>query len=180
MENKEIHNGDWLSKLPKGSGFEAPEGYFDGVEDDFSTRLKEELFPNEVGFEVPEGYFNGLEDRILQQVELPKKGKVISLKTRILRTASIAAVFALMFTGYQFIFNQTQEPTPDEIAAWMDMNIGAIYTQDIIDELDESTDFSEPDFLDSSLESNSIETYFDQNDTYILIEESQGLFDELN
>ena len=94
MENKNIHNEDFASKLPKNAGFDVPNGYFDDVEDGFSVKLREESFPNEVGFEVPSDYFDTLEDRILSNVELPKQGKVISLRTRILskrcRSNSIA------------------------------------------------------------------------------------------
>lgn len=179
MENKNIHNEDNFPKLPKNAGFDVPKGYFDDVEDMFSIKLREESFPERVGFEVPAEYFNTLEDQILAKVELPKKGKVISLRTRFLRVASVAAVVALFFVGYQF-FNQETEPTSEEIAAWMDINIDDIDSYDILNELDETTEFSEVTFLDNSIENNSIETYFDQNDTYILIEESQGLFDEIN
>jgi hypothetical protein len=179
MENKNIHNDDHASKLPKNAGFDVPEGYFDAVEDDFSTKLREESFPNEVGFDIPSDYFDTLEDRIVAQVELPKQGKVISLRSRMLRVASVAAAIVLLFVGYQFI-NQQAEPTSEEIAAWMDLHMNDIHTDDILNELDDSTEFSEVTFLENSIENNSIETYFDQNDTYILIEESQGLFNEIN
>lgn len=180
MNDKDIHNEDEFAKFPKNAGFDVPKGYFDEVEDQFSIKLSEETFPDEVGFDLPTDYFNTLEDRILSQVSLPKKGKVISLRTRILRVASVAAVFALLFVGYQNIFTQEKEPSADEIVAWMDLNMSAFDTDDILNELDDATEFSEVTFLDNSLENNSIETYFDQNDTYILIEESQGLFDEIN
>ena len=85
----------------------------------------------------------------------------------------------MLFVGYQF-FNQEAEPTSEEIAAWMDLNMSDIDTYDILNELDATTEFAEVTFLDNSIENNSIETYFDKNDTYILIEESQGLFDEIN
>jgi hypothetical protein len=179
MKNKNIHNEDSFSKLPKNSGFDVPKGYFEDLEDAFSVKLREEAFPKEVGFDVPSYYFDTLEDRILAQVELPKKGKVISLRSRILQAASVAAAVALLFVGFQFI-NKEVEPTSEEIIAWMDVNISEIDTYDILNELDENTEFSDVSFLDDSIESNSIETYFDKDDTYILIEESQGLFDKIN
>jgi len=178
MKNKNIHNEDFASKLPKNAGFDVPNGYFDDVEDGFSVKLREELFPNEVGFEVPSDYFNTLEDRILSNVELPKQGKVISLRTRILRIASVAAAIALLFVGYQF-FNQEIEPTSEEIAFWINENIEEIDTSDILNVLDENTTLDDS-FFDDSLENNTIEKYLDENDTYILIEESPGLFDEIN
>ena len=36
----------------------------------------------------------------------------------------------------------------------------------------------EQSFFEDSLESNNIENYLDENDTFILIEESPGLFDD--
>ena len=179
MDNKERHNEDWLSKLPKDSGFDIPKGYFDSVEDDFSARLREESLPDTAGFEVPKGYFDSLENRILDQVEMPKQGKVISLRSRILRVASIAAVFAILLTTYISLPNTIEEPTSDEIAAWIDENIGEVYTDDILDAFDEVANL-DGSFLETSIENNNIEKYLDENDTYILIEESQGLFDEIN
>jgi len=178
MENKEIHNDDWLSNLPKDSGFEVPEGYFDAVEDQFSAKLREESFPNKSGFETPEGYFDGLEEAILSKVELPKKGKVISLRSRILRISSIAAVFAILLTIY-FSPPENNAPSSDEIAAWIDENISDIDTEYIVGAFDEETTLEES-FFEDSLESNNIENYLDENDTYILIEESPGLFDDIN
>jgi len=178
MENNNTHNDDWLSSLPKDSGFEVPKGYFDNVEDQFSAKLREASFPKDSGFDVPKDYFDGLEEVILAKVELPKKVKVIPLQTKILRMASIAAVFALLLTIY-FRPIETSEPSYEEIATWIDDNMSTIEASDIVGAFDENTTFDES-FFDDSLESNNIENYLDENDTYILIEESPGLFDEIN
>ena len=83
MENKDIHNDDWLSKLPKESGFEVPKGYFDHIEDEFSAKLREEFLPKNTGCETPQGYFDGLEDTILSKVELKRKqGKARAKRSR--------------------------------------------------------------------------------------------------
>lgn len=180
MENKNRHHENWQSKLPKGSGFEVPEGYFDQVEDQFSAKLREASLPKSSGFEVPEGYFNTLEDKILENVELPKKGKVISLKSRIIQISSVAAAIAILFVSYLIFFESIdEEPTFEEIAVWIDTNISDVETEDLVNllETDENLDDS---FFDTSIENNNIEKYLDENDTYILIEESQGLFDEIN
>lgn len=178
MENKDIHNNDWLSKLPKESGFEVPEGYFDAIEDQFSAGLREELLPKSTGFEVPQDYFDGLEDTILEKIELPKKVKVIPLRARVLRMTTIAAVITLLLTIY-FKPLEQEEPSYEEIAAWIDDNMSDIDTIEIIGAFDEDTNLDES-FFDDSLENNNIEKYLDENDTYILIEESPGLFDEIN
>jgi hypothetical protein len=179
MENKNIHNDDWLSNLPKDSGFDVPKGYFDSVEDEFSARLREESLPDASGFDVPEGYFDGLEDVILSKVELPKHGKVIPLRTRILRISSIAAVFAVMLTVYFSVPNDVTTPSSDEIAAWIDENIHDIDTEYIVGAFDEDTTLDES-FFEDSLEDNTIENYLDEDDTYILIEESPSLFNDIN
>ena len=145
MENENKHNDDWLSKLPKESGFEVPNGYFDNIEDQFSTKLKEETLPDSSGFEVPEGYFDTLENKILDQVELPKKGKVISLRSRILRISSVAAAVALLFVSYLNFFNTSSyDPTFDEIAVWIDSNMSDIDAEELMNllEIDENLDDS--------------------------------------
>lgn len=179
MENKNIHNDDWLSNLPKDSGFEVPEGYFDTVEDEFSARLREEALPNAPGFTTPEGYFDGLEDIILSKVADSKKGKVISLRTRILRVSNIAALFAIMLTIYFSVPDEISTPSSDEIAAWVDENISDIDTEYILGAFDEETLLDESLFEDS-IENNTLENYLDEDDTYILIKESPGLFDLIN
>lgn len=178
MDKNKEHNEEL--NIPKTSGFEVPESYFSFVEDDFSTRLKEDQFPNNSGFKVPEGYFDSLEDKLLEKVAEPKKGKVISLRTHVLRFASIAAVFVFVFISIWNRPTAEEELTAEEIAAWLNTNIGDIYEDDITYELDDDVEFTEVDLLENSIENNSIDSYFDQNDTYILIEESQGLFDEIN
>lgn len=177
MDNNKEHNKEL--NIPKNSGFEVPKGYFDSVEDNFSTRLKEESLPQDSGFTVPKDYFDSLEDSLMEKLS-EKETKVIPLRTRVLRFASIAAVFVFIFISIWNKPDTTEDLSSEEIAAWIDMNIEDIYANDIFEELDENVEFTEVDLLESSIENNSIDSYFDQNDTYILIEESQGIFDEIN
>lgn len=178
MIDKNEHNINPM--IPKNSGFDVPKGYFDSVEDEFSIRLKEENLPGTSGYKVPDGYFESLEDKILSQVTDKPEGKVIPLRTRILRVASVAAVFVFIFISIWNNAKNEEDLTSDEIASWIEVNISDIDLNDIYNELDEDVEFMEVDLLENSIENNSIDTYFDQNDTYILIEESQGLFDEIN
>lgn len=60
MNNKE--------ELPKKTGFQAPEGYFEQLEDRLMEHSEPGL-PKETGFEVPEAYFDGLADRVLEKIE---------------------------------------------------------------------------------------------------------------
>ena len=180
MDNLSKHTTDWFSGLSKDPGFDVPKGYFDQVEDDFSIKLKEESFPKESGFKVPSNYFDTLEDKILDQVEFPKKRKVISFQSRITKIGSIAAAIALLFVSYIYIANlSNNEPTFDEIAMWVDTNINDIDAEDIMSVLEDDESLDDT-FLSSSVEEGTIDKYLDENDTYILIEESQGLFDEIN
>lgn len=181
MENNYKNIEDRLSNIPKDSGFEVPKGYFDQVEDDFSFKLKEEIIPSEAGFDLPQGYFENLEDRILEKVELPKKGKVIPLRTRIARFSSAAAAVVLLFATYIFIIgNDVVEPTSDEVIAWIDENLETVSTDDIVSAFDEDTDLEDTFVFDNAIENDNIDKYLDENDTYILIKESEGLFDEIN
>ena len=174
MENKNLHKSDWLSKIYKDQGFKIPEGYFDALKEELSTKLAEESLSKGSGFEIPEGYFQGLEERILSKVEHPKKGKIVSLRTIILRVSAVAAIVTLLLTIYFSPKENAINPTYDEIAAWIEENIGEIDTDYIISAMGEELNLKE-----SFIESNNIENYLDENDTYILIEESLGLFDEV-
>ncbi len=181
MENNYRNIEDRLSKIPKDSGFEVPQGYFDQVEDDFSFKLKEEIIPTNSGFDLPEGYFESLEDRILEKVELPKKGKIVPLRTRIARFSSAAAAVVLLFASYLIVYsNGDPDLTSDEVIAWIDENIEIVSTEDIVDAFDEDTDLEDTFVFDNDLENDIIDKYLDENDTYILIKESEGLFEELN
>ncbi|MEQ6124177.1 hypothetical protein AAON49_08265 [Pseudotenacibaculum sp. MALMAid0570] len=182
MENNSKHTEDWLSKLPKDSGFEVPQGYFDQVEDVFSMNLKEKSFPKHTGFETPSDYFVSLEDRILENVELPKKGKVIPLRTRIAKFSSTAAAaIILLFATYIYFDREiTVDPTSDEISTWIDENIETILTDDIVNAFEDGAELENSFVFENTFESDNIEKYIDENDTYILIEETQGLFDKIN
>lgn len=180
MENNSKHiNKDWLSKLPNNSGHKAPEGYFDTIEDDFSAKLAEQHFPKTNGFAIPESYFDTLEDRILESIELPKKGKVIPLRTRMARFVNAAAAaIIILFIGVYF--NKYEiEPTSDEIAVWFEDNISAITSEDMTLALTDE-DFEDSSFLNEEIDGDQIIKYLDENDTYILIKDSDISINELN
>ena len=182
MENnfKNIDQG-WLSKLPKNSGHKVPEGYFDGVENDFSARLAEKHFPQKSGFEVPKGYFDSLEDVVLASIELPKKAKVIPLRKKFIQwIPTSAAAVVLVFLGVYFFKNEiTSDPNSEEIAIWFENNLSTISIDELTYELEES-DFEDSDILDRIVETDDITKYLDENDTYILIEDSDIFTTELN
>lgn len=182
MDNTSEHiNLGWLSKLPKESGHKTPEGYFDTIEDDFSAKLAEQNLPIENGFKIPEGYFNTLEDRILENIELSKreKVKVIPLRTRVARFVNAAAAAVIiLFVG--IYFNKYEiEPTSDEIAVWFEDNISTITSEDMTVVLTDE-DFEDSSFLNDEIDGDEIIKYLDENDTYILIKDSDISINELN
>ena len=179
MENNPKHiNEDWLSKLPKNSGLKAPVGYFDSIEDGFSAKLAEQNFPITNGYDIPENYFDTLEDRVLERIELPKKGKVIPLRTRMARFVNAAAAVIILFVG--IYFNKYEiEPTSDEIAVWFENNISNFTDDDLALVIDD-VDLEDSSFLDEEIDRYEIIQYLDEDDTYRLIEDSDISINELN
>ena len=183
MENNSGHiNQDWLSKLPKNSGHEAPEGYFDSIENSFSMKLAEQSIPTKDGFKTPEGYFDTLESRIIENFEFPKKGKVISLRKRMIKfLPTAAAASVLLFLSINIFLTENilpTEPSSDEIAIWFEENISTITNDDLTSLLSDE-DFEDSPFLDDAIDTEDISKYLDENDTYILIEDSDISINEL-
>ena len=147
--NNELENSIQYikEKTRETPGFSIPENYFDGIEDDFTIKLKEELLPSSTSFNIPDTYFDNLETEILSKVNTTtnKKGKVISLKSRFLKfaPASIAASL-LLITSLFFNNNNTstlEDVSYTDIENWLDEN--TIYTDTELafafeDHLDES------------------------------------------
>ena len=56
----------------KETGFKAPDGYFDTVEDAIFAQLASEKFPGKEGFTVPPSYFNEVENNVLKKLDQEK------------------------------------------------------------------------------------------------------------
>jgi hypothetical protein len=182
MNNTEEHSEGFLSKNSIDTGFSVPKGYFDSVEDTFSSKLFEETLPKETGMGIPSGYFESLEDRILSKVEIPKKGKVISLKRKLIRLIPItAAASIVLFITLNTVFSNTIDidPTSEEIAVWFDENISTINDHDLTSIFD-TDDLVDSSILESIVDSDDIDTYINEDDTNILIEDSTIFLDEIN
>ena len=177
MENEHAHYKR-LSNLPRNSGFKVPKGYFDTLEDACSSKLSESLFPEYSGFETPNAYFDTLENTLLSKVKSSENRRVIRLRRQILNAAGVAAIFAVVLSILLISIRRNEEPSPDDIIAWMQEHIGDIDTIDIVSFFDYN---STPDDLlfDSSLENNALEQYLDENDTYFLLEESPEILNEI-
>lgn len=180
MENNSKHTTkDWLSKLSNNDGFDTPKDYFDEIEDHFSIKLIEETFPDKNGFETPKSYFDNLENSILSKVEIPKQAKVISMRNNVIRWSAIAASIAIIFVTTFALINNN-EPTSDEMFAWLEDNIDSISTTELAYQFESSIDIEETELFTTEIDNNQLEYYLDENDTYILIENSNIPLDEIN
>lgn len=95
MKNKKRHHN-------KTSGFKAPKGYFDQVEDSVLSKLALDRLPNAPGFKVPESYFSDVEDDILSKIEASSNIKVrsINLRRTFYYISGVAAALLLFFAVY--------------------------------------------------------------------------------
>lgn len=101
----------------KQSGFKAPDGYFNNLEDTIFNKINTNSnldSINSSGFEVPIDYFSTIEDNVLSTIKNDKKEvKVISLLSRknILYMSGVAAAIVLMIS----IFKPSNEISFDSI-----------------------------------------------------------------
>ena len=182
MNRIEKNNENLFDKDPIGTGFSAPKGYFDTIEDVFSMKLQEENFPKGNAYRVPEGYFNRLEDTILSKVDLPKKGKVISLRKRLIQwVPTAAAASILFFIGINYIAKNADEYifTDDELTVWFESNVTSI-TNDDLSVAFGDIEFNQSSLLEDTFESDDIEEYLTTEDTSLLFEETTILENEIN
>ena len=160
----------------KESGFSTPKNYFSTIEDSFEVKLIEKEFKKEEGFTIPDSYFTELENDILTKVLSTKKEtKLISFKERVLKFIPMtAAAVIILFVGLNsFVFNTTEDFTPDslseiDIEYWLDSNTLDTYEisitiEDIV--LDEN------DFYLAHLEDKTIEDYINSIDNTSIFEE---------
>ena len=177
--NKHI-NKKRTSELSEDTGFSVPKGYFDSVEEIFSSKLTEETFPNENGFKIPEDYLNTIEDKIISQLDFPKKGKVISLRKRIIRFMPAAAVITIfLFLGINFMFTTETELTSDEIDLWFDDNINSISNEELFAAYD-NFDLDDSKLVDNIINQENIDSFVNENDAYLLLQESDIDLNELD
>lgn len=180
MDNNSKHSEKRFSEFTEDTGFSTPKGYFDTIEDNFSAKLAEENLPKNNGFEVPKGYFESLEDQLVPKVKIPKKGKVISLKKRILKLIpATAAASVLLFISINVFISKKIEFTSEEIEIWFENNMDVLTNDDFALAL-EDVNFEDSPFLENAIESDEISQYLNEDDTYIFIEESETMVNELD
>jgi hypothetical protein len=75
MKKRELEH-----KKLKETGFKAPDGYFDTVEDAIFAQIATEKFPGKEGFTVPPSYFKEVENNVLKKLDQEKTQKVTGHK----------------------------------------------------------------------------------------------------
>ena len=172
MKKKSNHTKEnQNSKFPDKSGFSIPNGYFDAIDTIIYSKLIEENLPIYNGFKIPENYFDHFEDNIISKIKIHKK-EIIPLKRKIIDLIPVAAaVIIILFIGINFIVTQESELSSDEIINWFDNNTNAISDDEIIAVLTDE-EINEISQLNTIIDDVSIEKYINENDTYLLIEES--------
>ncbi len=180
-ENKHINNNLDNFSTEKNL-FSTPENYFNSVEDTVLSKIIEEQLPGEFSYNVPDNYFDRLEDSLTTKLELQrKKGKVISLKSRLLKIIpAAAAACILLFVGLNY-FNisnisdsyNLDTISNDEIEKWIDENYNenATHSMDFVD-----ADFTESTVIedDSSLNDDDILEYLNSIDNSSLLTEIES------
>lgn len=138
------------------SGFKAPDDYFDNLSDDILSKWNgtydSNTIPKNTGFSIPEDYFASNETKLLNTI-VPKEVKVISLRTKILKVISIAAV--LLLTIMSPLFYNNIETKKSELAAlsYLEINsdelsvyeIGVLLENEEISELENELIYNELD-----------------------------------
>ena len=149
------------SKIPLiKNRFKIPKGYLNN----FNSKLISEFIPVTNDFSVPDKYFENISSIDVKQKI--RSGKIRYLKNVFYRASSIAAIFILIFTGYN-IFNVNKEINYFDVMNYADKHIIELSTYDFVDLLDTGDlDFSE--YVNYS----DIENYFIENpSTEIIIYE---------
>lgn len=159
------HSKDWKLTKDIKTGFQVPENYFRNIEDDFSSKLIEDKFPEHNGFETPKAYFESLNDVIIKKTK-SKKGKFLTFKRRKIKLISVAAsIVILLFFGSNFIFNTNTELSTEEIISWLDMNANSLSNEDIafaltelnINDINPYLAIKNEDIVESLLNSNDLD-----------------------
>ena len=143
---------NYKNKIPLSSNrFRVPDGYFNN----FRMNSIENIKLKREGFLIPEPYFDSIDlDLIQRKISL---NKIKFLKNFFVRTSSVAAIFVLVFLGYNQ-FKVDNQIKYDDIINYVDNDIIELSTYDFIDLIEgNDLDFSE------YINYYDIENYFIEN-----------------
>lgn len=155
------------SKLKSKTGIQNPfivnKNYFDNFEDSILESIKNQHHKSTL--KVPENYFKNFEQKVLSKLKNTtenKEVKVISLRSKFIRTSATIAVAASL--ALFFIFNQQQNDNLtfdslalSEIEEWIDQDkldldayqIAAVYTETKL----------QPNILNASINEDDLEEF---------------------
>jgi len=156
-----------LNELRKTERPSVPNGYFDNFAsnlklDEIDTSFLEAL-PKKEKPEIPTDFFETFSTDILINLDSPKKGKVISLKSIFISVASIAAAVSLVF----LMTNKTQTVAVTEVKYNTEEYLAFV-------------DLDESDYIDFIVENNiSFDEEIDDEVLYELDSELDDYYYEL-
>ncbi len=170
MSQETTHSEKYITqKTGKETGFSTPPLYFES----FDITPFQAIAPKETGQTVPTGYFKEVETAIFSKtIAATKERSVISLRTRMLRfiPLSSAAAVALFVTVSYFSTTNFDTISVAEAEIWLEES--ALLANDYaVAELLETADFTENSLDQVRIDTNEVETYLQDTDTYSLLNE---------
>lgn len=177
MNKKIKNNTDFITNITgKKTGFTAPKGYFDSLEDEIFAKKISQNFSKTSGFKTSEKYFENFENQILTKFDLPsKKTKVIAFKEIVLQVIPYAAAaIIILFIGFNSLSFEIDTTTnlnkisETEIENWFnDTN----FDTDDISVILKDVLLEENSFSLTSLKDKNIEDYIlSKDDAYLYTE----------
>ena len=156
MKQNKLHN-------IKKTGFKAPDGYFNTLEDVVLSDIKLKTMSSDSGFKLPEDYFNALEDTITNKVLTKTPTKVIPLfrKRPLIYISGIAAAVLLLFNLSIFKNKPTFDSLDFETVEnyIINENIGSYEIAALLPE----EDLLDENFIEYNVEEVTIKTYILNN-----------------
>lgn len=147
----------------KQSGFKAPDGYFDNLEESVFSKLNASSNLDALkstGFKVPDYYFSTVEDKVLESLKNDQKEvNVIHIfsKRNVLYYSGIAAAIVLMISIFtpdaKFSFDSIETELVESYIATQNINASDLAT------LWNETDFNDVVFDDYEFLNETVEDY---------------------
>ncbi|WP_428740589.1 hypothetical protein [Tenacibaculum sp.] len=169
------HTIDYLNqKVDKKTGFSAPEGYFDNVQESIYSSLFVDSLPKEKPFSTPDDYFTSVEKNILSKIEQKEntKVKVIPLRNRLFQyIPAAAAASVLLFIGINYFSSQKisfDDITIADVESWYDNGYGNTNTDELATVINPAD--IEEDIL-STISDENLEDYLNTIDNNTLLNE---------
>lgn len=139
-----------LASIPRKMPFSVPSGYFESSAGSLPALTGDEELPGVLAglkgsnpYSVPEGYFESLPEQVLSRVS-PPRGKVVSMKTRWMRTLAAAMVGGIIaLSGYFYFAGKKGGTTSPDVdnPQWVAQKLKNVENREL-EEFIKSTDVS--------------------------------------